>query len=51
MPTKRKKCNCKSEYQDKKYGKGKRIFNLTQILPEGTHWRCTVCGEVRVVET
>ncbi len=40
-----KKCYCKSEYQDKKYGKGRRVFNDTKVLPEGDIWRCTVCGK------
>lgn len=34
--------NCKSEYQDAKYGKGNRVKNRTK---EGK-WRCTVCGIV-----
>ncbi len=40
-----KRCYCKSEYQDKKYGTGKRAFNDTKVLPEGDIWRCTVCGK------
>ncbi len=43
--TKIKRCDCKSVYQDKKYGKGKRVFNSTTQLPEGDIWRCTVCGK------
>ena len=31
-------CNCKSDYQDMTYGKGKRVFNGT---PSGA--TCTVC--------
>jgi len=38
-----KKCNCKHSYQDKRYGKGKRVHNET-IKGE---WRCTVCESVR----
>lgn len=37
-----KKCvntACKSEYQDKEYGKGNRVYNLTI---KGS--RCSVCG-------
>lgn len=32
-------CKCDSEYQDKIYGKKKRVFNST-----GKGHRCTVCG-------
>lgn len=34
-------CKCKSEYQDKQYGKGCRVFNVTL---KGV--RCTNCGEL-----
>ncbi len=40
-----KRCYCKSKYQDEKYGRGKRAFNSTMVLPEGDVWRCTVCGK------
>jgi hypothetical protein len=38
-------CSCRSEYQDKKYGKGMRVF--TGRFPSGKlgGWRCTVCGK------
>lgn len=36
-----KKCECKHEYQDKKYGKGMRVFNYSK---KHDTWRCTVCG-------
>lgn len=39
-----KNCSCMHEYQDKKYGKGKRIHNVTI---KGTTARCTVCGNVK----
>ncbi len=35
-------CNCKNEYQDKKYGQGKRVMNECN-----SGCRCTVCGTVR----
>jgi len=35
-----KKCDCVHEFQDKTYGKNKRVFNPT--LKEGI-FRCTVC--------
>lgn len=31
-------CTCSHEFQDKKYGKGKRVFNETT-----KGYRCTVC--------
>ena len=42
-----KKCiatenNCKSEYQDEKYGKGKRVHNERGDKKKSP--RCTVCG-------
>lgn len=38
------KCNCKNEYQDKKYGHGNRVHNSTaDVLKSG--YRCTVCGK------
>lgn len=40
-------CTCKSEYQDKRYGKGQRVMNpLTDKKYPNTH-RCTVCSKVR----
>ena len=32
-------CTCKSKYQDKKYGKGNRVFNEGEKV-----YRCSVCG-------
>ncbi len=37
-----KPCDCKHEYQDAKYGKGKRLHNATK---DG--WRCCVCGKTK----
>ena len=48
MPTKLKKCTCKDEFQDKRYGKGRRVMN--QAPAKGAmpnRYRCTVCGEER----
>jgi hypothetical protein len=39
--TKIRKCTCKNEGQDKIYGLGNRLCNLTQKLEE---FRCTVCN-------
>lgn len=33
------KCTCQHDYQDKRYGKGKRVHNRKA---DGT-WTCTVC--------
>jgi uncharacterized protein (DUF983 family) len=39
-------CSCQNDYQDKLYGKGKRLFN--GCIKD--KWRCTVCGkEVTIV--
>lgn len=35
-------CTCKHEYQEKKHGKGKRVFNE---MAEKGKYRCTVCGK------
>jgi len=32
-------CTCTHEYQDKLYGKGRRVYNIGK-----THKHCTVCG-------
>jgi len=38
-------CNCKHEYQDRKYGKGKRAANpCNNKSKTGVAHRCTVCG-------
>lgn len=42
------KCNCSSEYQDKKYGKGNRVFNpmgQSRSVSKGIA-RCSVCSRV-----
>lgn len=45
-------CNCKNEFQDNRYGKGKRVHNYckspsTKENMKGA--RCTVCGKVKSV--
>lgn len=35
--------DCDHKYQDKVYGKGKRVMNAV-VKTEG-YWRCTVCGK------
>lgn len=37
-------CDCKNEYQDKRYGKGKRVHN------RGNEWRCTVCRATQRID-
>jgi hypothetical protein len=40
-----KKCNCKSEFQDKRYGSGNRVHNKARSRIQGRNaWTCTVCG-------
>lgn len=34
-------CSCDQPYQDKTYGKGNRVHNLTT---KTNGWRCTGCG-------
>jgi hypothetical protein len=46
MKTKIMGCRCEHEYQDKRYGKGMRVFNFAtnaQELKGAEGWRCTVC--------
>lgn len=38
-----KRCTCVNEYMDKKYGRGKRVFN-TFKTQNGEGSRCAVCG-------
>ena len=42
-----RKCSCKSEYQDSKYGKGQRVHNrgVSKINNDKPAWVCTVCGK------
>lgn len=35
---------CDSDFQDKTYGKGRRVHNLS---PDGKRAKCTVCGNKR----
>ena len=43
MATEIKTCNCKSDYQDLKYGKGNRVYNVAFRSGIKTT-RCTVCS-------
>lgn len=40
------KCDCKSEYQDEKYGKQNRVHNESQAKDKKKA-RCTVCSKVK----
>ena len=39
-------CSCKSDFQDKRYGSGNRIHNLSKDAKKAT---CTVCGKVKLL--
>lgn len=43
MASEIKKCSCEHEYQDQRYGKGKRLHNKNSK----DFWVCTVCGNVK----
>lgn len=47
--SKKSKCHCDHEYQDKLYGKKVRIFNRCVKNGKDNGWRCTVCGSVKMV--
>lgn len=36
-------CNCKHKFQDKKYGRNRRVFNPKDPRKPG-QYSCTVCG-------
>lgn len=38
-------CTCASEYQDKKYGKNKRVMTKMNKNKTAKQCRCTVCGK------
>ena len=41
-------CQCQHEYQDKKYGRQMRLFNLADGNgKQPGRYRCTVCGKER----
>jgi hypothetical protein len=40
-----RRCFCKSEYQDRKYGSGNRVFNKSKL-----GWRCTSCGKLDTIK-
>ena len=38
------KCDCIHSFQDRMYGKGKRVHNR---MLNPTRWRCIVCSDVK----
>jgi hypothetical protein len=44
-----RKCDCSNNFQDTRYGKGKRVHTpLRKKMPTASQeWRCTVCGITR----
>jgi hypothetical protein len=47
MKTVIKKCDCKSDYQDKQYGQGNRVHNVKGAKGKEDTYSCTVCGKER----
>ena len=41
-PNARNNGKCRNKFQDKQYGKNKRLFNK---MKDDNKWRCTVCGQ------
>ncbi len=39
------KCICKNDYQDKKYGQGKRVHSPCKLPDKSLGIRCIVCGK------
>ena len=39
-----KRCTCKHAYQDKRYGRGKRVHNVGEGNKGNVPEVCTVCG-------
>lgn len=44
-------CNCNHEFQDRRYGNGRRVANATQKskVDNKTDVRCTVCKTIHTV--
>lgn len=49
MLTKILNCTCNHEFQDERYGKGRRVHNPLKVGAKGQtpSFRCTVCEKVR----
>lgn len=50
MATTTLQCNCNSDFQDKTYGKGMRLFN-TGDSGKSTKARCSICGRIIDIKT
>lgn len=46
MGTKILVCTCEHEYQDKRYGKKKRVCTPMKIIGGTQQFRCTICSRV-----
>ena len=42
-------CTCDHEFQDGRYGPGKRVHNRCEVEGPFVGWKCTVCGDVKAV--
>lgn len=40
-----KKCTCKNEFQDQRYGNGMRVMNASGASGKADKVRCTVCSK------
>jgi len=48
MQTRILPCDCTHQYQDARYGTGRRVHNRGKQIAVGKYlWRCTVCGKTR----
>lgn len=47
--TKIANCSCKNNFQDERYGKGKRVFNLREGNKTGSEYKCTVCEAIKTL--
>lgn len=42
-------CNCRNLWQDRRYGVGKRVFNMNMRDKTKNEGRCTVCGSKKTI--
>ncbi len=40
-------CTCKHNYQDRRFGSGRRLYNAMVKDRKIVGWRCTVCGNFK----
>lgn len=49
MPSSIKACTCKHEYQDSRYGQGRRVHvALGSAKNPDKGWKCTICQDVKL---